>query len=211
MPDYSGTVVVPTLWDTKEQTIISTESADILKIFSKEFNQFCATQQQADLDLFPIEYEEKIKEAIEWLSPNITSGVYKVLRAKTQQDYDKTVEEFFGHLQRAEDILSKQRYIAGDMFTGADVMLFCTLIRFDAVYHGMFRLYKKRIVDYENLWGYVREIYQMQGVSDTVDFHHIRMGYMANGMGEVNKDCIIWAMPEMDLHSAHGRDTKFEN
>jgi len=204
VPGYSGSVVVPTLWDKQTNTIISTESADILNMFSTEFNQFSATKQQAELDLYPKDHVTELNDAIGWISRDITIGVYKVLNAKTQQEYDDIVETFFSNLQKVEGILGKQRYIAGSQFTAADVMLFSTLIRFDVVYHGLFRLYKKRIVDYENMWGYVKEIYQMDGMGEeVVDFNHIRMGYMSQ-----KSDGILWALPEMDLTAPHGRDKK---
>ena len=109
-------------------------------MFSTEFNQFSATKQQAELDLYPKDHVTELNDAIGWISRDITIGVYKVLNAKTQQEYDDIVETFFSNLQKVEDILGKQRYIAGNQFTAADVMLFSTLIRFDVVYHGLFRV-----------------------------------------------------------------------
>ena len=132
-------------------------------------------------------------------------GVYRAGFAQSQESYDKAVREVFAGLDKVEAILSNRRYLAGNILTEADVRLFTTLIRFDMVYVGHFKCNKKRIVDYPNIWGYTREIYQMKGIADTVDFEHITKHYMVSHK-KINPFGIVSIGPDMDLNQPHGRD-----
>ncbi|XP_071954886.1 glutathionyl-hydroquinone reductase YqjG-like [Antedon mediterranea] len=204
-PNYTGRVSTPVLWDKKENTIVSNESADILRMFNSEFNEFCATDEQKNLDLYPKLLRGKIDEVNEWVTPNVTQAVYKAGFATTQEAYNNGVKILFENLDRVEDVLSKNRYLTGDTFTEADVRLFNTLVRFDTVYVGHFKCNKKRVMDYPNMWGYTREVYQMKGMADTVDQQHIQEHYQVSHR-HINPNGIVAIGPELDFNAPHGRD-----
>ncbi|XP_077990859.1 glutathionyl-hydroquinone reductase YqjG-like [Glandiceps talaboti] len=204
-PDYTGRFTVPVLFDKKTNTIVNNESSEIIRMFNTEFNEFCKTEEQKKLHLYPEHLKEKIDEVNEWIYPYINNGVYRCGFAKTQEAYDDAVKLLFEHLDKVEGILSKSRYLTGDEITEADVRLFTTLIRFDTVYVGHFKCNKKRIMDYPNIWGFVRDLYQTDGIADTVDQEHIQNHYQQSHTS-VNPHRIVAIGPDLDFSAAHGRE-----
>ncbi|XP_003728137.1 uncharacterized protein LOC576373 [Strongylocentrotus purpuratus] len=208
-PGYTGRVSVPVLWDKKIKTIVNNESAEIMRMLNREFNAFSATKDQQELDLCPADLLKEIDEVNSWIFDNINIGVYKCGFATTQEAYDDAAPKLFAALDRAEEVLSKSRYLCGNRLTEADIRLFTTLIRFDTVYAHHFKCNKKRIVDYPNLWGFTRDIFQTPGVSETVDQEHIQKHYQLSHV-HINPHRIVAIGPDLDFDSPHGRDVKFQ-
>jgi glutathionyl-hydroquinone reductase len=152
---------VPVLWDKKNGTIVNNESSEIIRILNAQFNRFA---KNPDLDLYPEDLRETIDEVNSWVYPTINNGVYRCGFAQRQAPYEQAFNELFASLDKVEDILAKQRYIAGDCLTEADIRLFVTLIRFDPVYVVYFKTNKKFIAQYPNMKEYVKELYQMEGI-----------------------------------------------
>ncbi len=198
--DYSGRVTVPVLWDTKTQTIVSNESSEIIRMLSA-FDDITGNR----LDLYPEALRSGIDEWNARIYPAINNGVYRAGFATTQEAYEEAYGELFAELDRLESHLELQRYLCGDVLTEADIRLFTTLIRFDAVYHGHFKCNRQRIEDYPALRAYVRDIFQLPGVAGTVDFDHIKTHYYASH-GTINPTRIVPAGPDIDYRSPHGRD-----
>ncbi|XP_014662970.1 PREDICTED: glutathionyl-hydroquinone reductase YqjG-like isoform X2 [Priapulus caudatus] len=202
---YAGAITVPVLWDKKTGTIVNNESAEIIRIFNCEFNEFCATPEQAALDLYPQPLQAEIDEFNSWIYPTINNGVYRCGFAKSQEPYNVAVHQVFESLDRVEEILSRKRYLCGNQLTEADIRLFVTLVRFDQVYHGHFKCNKKCLREYPNLWGYTRDIYQHRGIGETVNIEHIRNCYMASQLN-INPFGIIPIGPDLDFEAPHGRE-----
>lgn len=202
--DYTGRVTVPILWDKKQQTIVSNESADILRMFNSAFDAVGARAG----DYYPQSLRPAIDEINEWVYPQLNNGVYKAGFATSQDAYDEAVDGVFAALERAEDLLGKHRYLTGNHLTEADLRLWTTLVRFDPVYVTHFKCDRRRISDYPNLYGFLRDIYQMPGIRDTTDFAHIRNHYYRSH-ATINPHGIISTGPAQDLDSDHGRDTRF--
>lgn len=200
-PDYTGRVTVPILWDKKTNTIVSNESAEIIRMFNSAFDDIGATE----LDFSPEHLLNDINELNAFIYPTINNGVYRAGFATTQAAYDDAVAEVFGALETVEQRLSTQRYLIGDEITEADWRLFTTLIRFDAVYVGHFKCNLKRIVDYPNIWGYLRDLFQQSGVSETVNIDYIKAHYYGSHE-TINPTLIIPKGPELDFFSQHHRD-----
>ncbi|MBA5761773.1 glutathione S-transferase family protein [Vibrio sp. 404] len=200
-PDYTGRVTVPVLWDKKTNTIVSNESSEIIRMFNSEFNQLTDN----NLDFYPEHLRSLIDEWNDFIYPNINNGVYRCGFATTQEAYDEAHDNLFEALDRVERHLETHRYLAGNQITEADWRLFTTLVRFDAVYVGHFKCNKQRIADYPNLQGYLKELYQEQGIKETTDFYHIKRHYYFSHTG-INPTQIVPKGPELDLDSAHGRD-----
>ncbi|GGF69741.1 putative glutathione S-transferase [Mameliella alba] len=200
-PQATTRVTVPVLWDKHRETIVSNESAEIIRMFNSAFDGITGNTQ----DFWP----EALREAIEPVNARIydtlNNGVYKSGFATTQEAYDSAVHPLFDTLDWIEDRLSHNRYLMGDRVTEADWRLFTTLIRFDKVYHGHFKCNRARIVDYPNLWAYTRELYQWPGVAETVNFDHITRHYHYSHE-TVNPHRIVPIGPELDLGAPHGRD-----
>lgn len=203
-PDYSLSVTVPLLWDKTKQTIVNNESSEIIRMLNTEFNAFCPTKEQKDLDLYPADLRVQIDDLNSWIYPDINNGVYKAGFAIQQAAYEEAAYQLFKSLDRIEEILSKNRYLTGDRLTEADIRLFPTLIRFDMVYVGHFKCNKKRIVDYPNMWGYVRDIYQTKGISETVDPEHIKCHYQKSHTS-INPHGIVCIGPDIDFNEPHNR------
>ncbi len=201
MPDYTGRVTVPVLWDKKNSTIVSNESADIIRMFNSAFDQIGATEG----DYYPVALRTEIDSVNELVYHNVNNGVYKAGFATTQEAYDDAVTRLFDALDELEQRLSTQRYLAGSQISEADWRLFTTLVRFDPVYVGHFKCNKNRIVDYPALSGYLRELYQWPGVADTVDIEYTKAHYYGSHES-VNPTRIIPAGPILDLTLPHGRD-----
>ena len=169
-----GVFSVPILWDTQQNTIVSNESSDIIRMFNSEFNKF---SNKRELDLYPLELRDKINEVNDWIYSSINNGVYRCGFARSQTAYDEAIATLTEAFDRVEQILKQQRYIAGNVFTEADVRLFVTLLRFDEVYTVYFKC-NTRAVEYSNaMLNYCREIYQMPGVKETVDMEQIKTHY----------------------------------
>jgi putative glutathione S-transferase len=199
-PDYTGRVTTPILWDRVTGTIVNNESREIVRMFDTEFEEFATT----DVDLFPQDLRDEIDETIDAIYEPLNNGVYRSGFATTQEAYDEAVADVFGALDRWEDVLSERRYLCGDRITEADWCLFPTLVRFDSVYHGHFKCNLRRIVDYPNLWGYLRDLYQQPGVAETVYMDHIKNHYYRSH-GSINPSRIVPGGPILDLAGPHGR------
>ncbi|MEP9399986.1 glutathione S-transferase family protein [Mesorhizobium sp. KR2-14] len=200
-PHYSGRVTVPVLWDKQQQTIVSNESSEIIRMLNAAFNEW----GDASLDFYPEALREEIDAVNEIVYPAINNGVYRAGFATTQAAYEEAFGELFGALDEMEQRLSRQRYLVGDRLTEADWRLFTTLVRFDPVYVGHFKCNQRRIADYPDLSNYLRDLYQVPGVAGTVNFLHIKAHYYGSHV-TINPTRIIPVGPEIDLLAAHDRD-----
>ncbi|MBW7056146.1 glutathione S-transferase family protein [Paracoccus bogoriensis] len=199
-PDASGRVTVPVLWDKETGQIVSNESADIIRMFNSAFDDITGNRD----DYCPEDLREAIEPINDRIYDTVNNGVYKAGFATTQAAYDKAVHPLFDSLDWIEGMLSENRYLTGDRITEADWRLFTTVLRFDAVYHTHFKCNRRRIVDYPNLWGWARELYQWPGVAETVHFDHItRHYYYSHDM--INPHRIIPIGPRPDWTAPHGR------
>ena len=192
---YGGRCTVPVLWDTRTKTIVNNESSEIIEILNAEFNDVA---KHPELDLYPQELREDCDRWNAKIYPAVNNGVYRCGFAQTQEAYDMAVTELFATLDEIEAVLGKRRYLCGDRLTLADVRLFTTLIRFDTVYHGLFKCNRNRIRDYENLWGYVRDIYQMPGIADTCDLEALKREYYTS-LFPLNPGGIVPCAPDIEL------------
>ena len=200
-PKTSGRVTVPILWDKERETIVSNESAEIIRMFNSAFDAITGNTD----DYWPKDLRAAIEPVNARIYDTVNNGVYKAGFATSQPAYDKAVNPVFETLGWLEARLRDHRYLMGARLTEADWRLFTTLIRFDMVYHGHFKCNRARIVDYPNIWGYLRELYQWPGVAETVDFDHITRHYhYSHDM--INPHRIIPTGPDLDLDAAHGRD-----
>lgn len=201
MPDYTGRVTVPVLWDRENNTIVSNESADILRMLNSAFDGVGAKEG----DYCPEDLREAIEEINETVYHNVNNGVYKAGFATTQDAHEEAVVPLFETLDQLEKRLDENRYLCGSRLTEADWRLFTTLIRFDAVYVGHFKCNIRRIEDYPNLSNYLRELYQIPGISETVDFHAIKLHYYGSH-DTINPHFIVPLGPALDFHRGHDRD-----
>ena len=199
-PDYSGRVTVPVLWDKETRTIVSNESSEIIRMLNASFDGVGATGP----DLYPEPLRAQIDRINAKVYDKVNNGVYKAGFATTQEAYEEAVIELFETLDELESRLARQRYLAGAQVTEADWRLFTTLVRFDPVYVGHFKCNLKRLVDYPNLWGYARALYQMPGVAGTVSFEHIKRHYYESHRS-INPTGIVPLGPKIDFTSPHGR------
>ena len=204
--NYEGRVTVPVLWDKKTQTIVSNESSEIIRMFNTAFNHLTGNTT----DYYPDDLHQQIDALNDRVYNTINNGVYRAGFATTQQAYEKAYQSLFDSLDWVEGLLTSQRYLAGDRLTEADWRLFTTLIRFDAVYFGHFKTNRQLLADYPAISGYVRELYQIPGVADTVSFDHIKTHYYASHL-MINPTGIIPAGPAQDFSAAHGRNGIGEN
>jgi len=203
-PEYTGRFTVPVLFDKKTNTIVNNESSEIIRMFNTEFNEFCPTEEQKKIHLYPEQLREKIDEVNDWVYPNINNGVYRSGFAQTQEAYNDAIKPLFEHLDKAEEILSKNRYLTGNQLTEADIRLFTTLVRFDTVYVGHFKCNKKCIRDYPNLWAYVRDLYQTSCIGETCDQEHIQKHYQESHTS-INPAGIVAVGPDLDFNAPHDR------
>lgn len=199
-PDYTGRVTVPTLWDRRRETIVTNESAEIIRMLNSAFDEVGA----AEGDYYPQALREEIDRINARVYDTVNNGVYKAGFATTQAAYEQAVLPLFETLAWLDGLLAERRYLAGDRITEADWRLFTTLLRFDPVYHGHFKCNLKRLVDFPNLWPYARELYQQPGVAETVDLFHIKHHYYGSH-GSVNPTGIVPLGPEIDFAEPHGR------
>ncbi|MDW5377545.1 glutathione S-transferase family protein [Halomonas sp. HP20-15] len=198
---YTGRVTVPALWDRQARRIVNNESADLVRMFNGAFDELTGNT----LDLYPEDLRETIEAINADVYDHINNGVYKAGFATEQDVYDKHVTALFEALGRMETRLGEQRYLVGEWLTEADIRLFTTLVRFDAVYHGHFKCNLRRIADYPNLANYLRELYQWPGVGETVDFDHIKRHYYASH-ATINPTGIVPKGPILDLERPHDRE-----
>ncbi|CAO3427920.1 glutathione S-transferase family protein [Azospirillum argentinense] len=201
-PTYSGRVTVPVLWDRKTGTIVSNESAEIVRMLNREFDSF----GDASLDFYPAELAEEIDRLNAFVYDRVNNGVYKAGFATSQEKYEQAFDALFAALDELDERLGGQRYLLGNRQTEVDWRLFTTLVRFDAVYVGHFKCNLRRIADYPNLSGYLRDLYQVPGVAETVDFHHIKRHYYASHT-MINPTGVVPKGPALDLDAPHGRDS----
>lgn len=198
---YTGRVTVPVLWDRALETIVSNESSEIIRMFNTEFDSI---SERPDSDYYPETLRTRIDEMNAFVYPSINNGVYRCGFATTQSAYEEAFADLFAALERLEELLGRQRYLVGDQITEADWRLFTTLVRFDAVYVGHFKCNLRRIADMPSLHGYLRELYQVPGISETVNFTHIKRHYYESH-GTINPTGIVPTGPELDLDSPHDR------
>ncbi len=199
--DYEGAITVPVLWDRKAETIVNNESSEIIRMQNREFGDVA---RHPEVDLYPEPLRAEIDGLNEWIYPEINNGVYRCGFARKQGAYSQAVQGLFAALDRVEAILERQRYLCGDRLTEADVRLFTTLVRFDPVYVTHFKCNVRRLVDYPNLWGYTRDIFQLPGVAATVNLEHIKRHYFESHR-HINPFGIVPDGPDVDFTAPHGR------
>ncbi|EJM67658.1 putative glutathione S-transferase [Pseudomonas sp. GM50] len=198
--NYTGRVTVPVLWDKQTNRIVNNESAEIIRMFNSAFDDLTGN----DLDFYPAPLRNEIDAMNERIYPAVNNGVYRAGFATSQQAYEEAFDELFGELDRLEQLLGANRYLTGEYLTEADIRLFTTLIRFDAVYYGHFKCNLRRIADYPNLSNWLREIYQWPGIAETVDFTHIKNHYYGSHK-TINPTGIVPKGPAQDFTAVHDR------
>jgi putative glutathione S-transferase len=197
-PDFTGRVTVPVLWDRDRETIVNNESREIMRMLDTEFEGNGVT-------LLPEGREDEVDEIIDEIYEPINNGVYRAGFADSQAAYESAVDDLFDALDRWEDVLDEQRFLAGEVLSEADVAMFATLVRFDHVYHTHFKCNRRAIHEYPNLWNYTKELYQLPGVAETVNLDHItRHYYMSHG--DVNPKRLVPTGPDIDFSEPHDRD-----
>ena len=199
-PAFSGRVTVPVLWDKERGTIVSNESSEIIRMFNSAFDGITGNTE----DYWPEELRDAIAPVNDRIYDTLNNGVYKCGFATTQEAYDAAVHPLFDTLDWLDDRLTGNRYLMGHRLTEADWRLFTTLVRFDPVYHLHFKCNRRRIIDYPALSGYLRELYQMPGIAETVNMDHIVRHYHYSH-DSINPHRIIPVNPVSDLHEPHGR------
>ncbi len=199
-PDYTGRVTVPVLWDKQTDTIVSNESSEIIRMLNSAFDGVGALEG----DYYPEHLREEIDTINDLVYSNVNNGVYKAGFATTQAAYEDAVGALFVTLDSLEERLASRRYLTGGTVTEADWRLFTTMVRFDPVYVGHFKCNRRRLVDYPNLWGYIRDLYQTPGVSDTVDIEHIKAHYYGSH-DTINPTGVIPVGPDIDYTLPHDR------
>lgn len=201
-PGFEGRVTVPVLWDTVTGRIVNNESADIIRMFDREFG---ALADPGAPVFCPPELEDEIDEINAAVYAHVNNGVYRAGFATTQAAYEDAFRHLFGALDALDQRLGQRRYLVGDRITEADWRLFTTLIRFDPVYVGHFKCNLRRIVDYPSLSGYLRDLYQQPKVAETVNFSHIKRHYYRTHV-TINPTRIVPVGPHMNLVAPHGRE-----
>lgn len=203
-PNYSGRVTVPVLWDAQTNTIVNNESREIMRMFDTEFNHLA----QNNVNFYPENLQKMIDETIDSIYQPINNGVYRAGFATKQAAYDQAVTELFDALEHWEKVLGEQRYLCGEQITEADWCMFTTLYRFDPVYYVHFKCNLRRIVDYPNLWNYLKDLYQQPGVKQTCNLDHIKRHYYRSHP-KVNPTRIVPKGPMIDYDTPHDRDRLF--
>lgn len=201
-PDFKERVTVPILWDKKTKKIVNNCEDDICQMFNTAFNKFATNK---DLDFFPKEIEAEHSKLVDFVYENINNGVYRAGFATRQLPYERACKRLFDALDEIEKRLANNRYLFGKRIVEADWRLFCTLIRFDVVYHGHFKCNLRRIIDYPNLQGYMLDLYQRPGVAETVNIDHIKRHYYMTHE-EINPTRIVPLGPLIDLNMPHHRE-----
>jgi len=199
-PHYTGRVSVPVLWDKKRRTIVNNESSEIIRMLNSAFEAFT----DVHTDYYPEALRDEIDRINDVVYPTVNNGVYRAGFATSQEAYEDAARGIFSTLDQLEELLSRQRYLAGKAITEADWRLFTTLVRFDAVYYSHFKCNLRRIVDYPNLWNYLRDLYQMPGIAATVSLDHIKRHYYGSQL-KVNPTGIVPIGPLIDFTAPHDR------
>ena len=203
-PGYAGRSTVPVLWDEKKKAIVNNESAEIIVMLNAEFNEWTT---YPELDLYPEALRQQIDSWNEKIYQTVNNGVYRCGFAQTQLAYEQACQALFATLDELDHVLSRDRYLCGSQVTLADVRLFTTLFRFDAVYYGLFKCNVRRIQDYQNLGAYLRDIYQLPGVAQTCNLEQVKQDYYGN-LFPVNPGGIVPMGPDLsNLLDPHGRET----
>jgi len=200
-PNYAGRVTVPVLWDKQTKRIVSNSDDDLLRMLNSEFHEFATN----NYDFYPADLRTEIEELNKLIYERVNNGVYLAGFASKQLPYERAAKRLFKTLDQLDERLATRRYLAGQRMTEADWRLFPTLIRFDAVYHGHFKCNLRRIIDYPNLGPYLRDLYQHDGVAETVNFDHIKRHYYITH-DEINPTRIVPIGPVMELDAPHGRE-----
>ncbi|MCE0498531.1 MAG: glutathione S-transferase family protein [Methylacidiphilales bacterium] len=203
-PGFKGRVTVPVLWDRQTRRIVNNSEDDICRMFNDAF----ASLSKGKVDLFPKDIEVEQARLAAFIYEKVNNGVYQAGFATSQISYETAARELFAALDDLESRLGRQRYLFGNRIVEADWRLFCTLVRFDAVYHGHFKCNVRRILDYPNLQGYLLDLYQQPGIAGTVNFDHIKRHYYFTH-DDINPTRIVPIGPAMDLTKPHGRDRLF--
>ena len=193
---------MPVLWDKETKKIVNNCEDDICPMFNRVFNEFAKNK---DVDFFPKDLETEHNELADFIYDNVNNGVYKAGFATRQRPYEISCRKLFEALDQLDARLSTTRYLFGTRIVEADWRLFCTLVRFDVVYHGHFKCNIRRIVDYPNLQGYLMDLYQQPGIAETVNFDHIKRHYYMTHP-EINPTRIVPLGPALDLAQPHGRE-----
>ena len=201
-PAYAGRVTVPVLWDTQRRRIVSNSDDDIMRMLESEFDAFAVNPK---LDLYPRELRAQIEELNDFLYATFNNGVYRAGFATSQDAYEAAAYEVFTTIDAMEERLAYRRYLFGERPVETDWRFFVTLVRFDPVYYGHFKCNLRRIVDYPNLYGYLRDLYQIDGIAETVNFDHIKRHYYFTH-DDINPTRIVPIGPLMDLNAPHDRD-----
>ncbi|SQI43106.1 Glutathione S-transferase, C-terminal domain [Leminorella richardii] len=197
---------MPVLWDKQTNTIVNNESSDIIRMFNDAFNGIGAQEG----DYYTTELREQIDDLNAWIYPTVNNGVYRAGFATQQDAYLEAVESLFQSLDTLEERLSRSRFLTGSRLTEADIRLWTTLLRFDPVYVTHFKCDKKRISDYPNLYGFLRDIYQIPGIAETVSIDHIRHHYYRSHK-TINPTGIISIGPQQNLNEPTLRATLGES
>jgi putative glutathione S-transferase len=200
-PRFRGRVTVPVLWDTVTKRIVTNSDDDLMRTFNSEFNRFT----DCTLDLYPERLRKEIDELNHFIYEQVNDGVYRAGFATSQSIYEQAVTKLFDALDQLDARLATRRFLFGSEFVETDWRLFVTLVRFDAVYHGHFKCNLRRIIDYPHLFGYLKDLYQTDGIADTVNFDHIKRHYYMTHRA-INPTGIIPLGPIQDLTALHGRE-----
>lgn len=204
--DYTGRVTVPILWDKQTNTIVNNESSEIIRMFNSAFDEVGASSG----NFLPEELFVEIEELNKFIYSTINNGVYRAGFATTQDAYNEAVLQIFDTLDQLEERLSNKRYLTGNTITEADWRLFTTLVRFDCVYVGHFKCNLRRIIDYPNIWGYLRDMYQVPGIAETVSMEHIKAHYYGSHE-TINPSRVIPKGPIINFNAPHDRDKLVSN
>ena len=197
---YTGRVTVPVLWDKEKKTIVNNESREVIRMLDTEFESFA----KINLNLYPEALRQQIDDTIDKIYMPVNNGVYRSGFATTQKAYENAVTELFQNLDYWETVLGERRYLCGDRLTEADICMFTTLLRFDSVYYGHFKCNVRRIVDYPNLWNYLKELYQHPQIKPTCNLDHIKRHYYMS-QTQINPTRIVPIGPEIDFEAPHDR------
>jgi glutathionyl-hydroquinone reductase len=201
-PNFDERVTVPVLWDKKTKKIVNNCEDDICRMFNDAFNAVAKNKQ---VDFFPKEIEAEHAKLCDFLYDNINNGVYRAGFATRQRPYERACTKLFDALDELEKRLTKSRYLFENRIVEADWRLFCTLVRFDVVYHGHFKCNIRRIIDYSSLQGYLMDLYQQPGIADTVNFDHIKRHYYMTHT-QINPTRIVPIGPALDFTKSHNRE-----
>ncbi|TXG98470.1 MAG: glutathione S-transferase family protein [Nevskiaceae bacterium] len=199
-PNYTGRVTVPVLWDREKRTIVNNESAEIIRMMNSAFDHLGAKEG----DYYPEDLRSEIDGLNAKIYDTVNNGVYKAGFATTQEAYEAGLRPIFETLDLLEGRLQDKRYLTGSRLTEADIRLFTTLVRFDAVYFGHFKCNIRRLADYPNLGAYLRDLYQIPGFADTVNLQHIKRHYYESHR-TINPTGIVPVGPILNLERPHGR------